>query len=80
MDQIMVANINDNTNSWDLLPNGKYVRRVTEDTPFSAHDYFMENPSLSGRGGSLRASAPKTLDVATRNAREKVIKKAANAN
>ena len=80
MDQIMVANINDNTNSWDLLPNGKYVRRVTEDTPFSAHDYFMENPSLSGRGGSLRASAPKTLDVATRNAREKVIEKAANAN
>ncbi|WP_034387956.1 RNA degradosome polyphosphate kinase [Hellea balneolensis] len=66
MDQIMVANLNDNTNSWDLTPNGTYVRRQSDDKAFSAHDYFMQNPSLSGRGKSLRVSAPKALDVARR--------------
>ncbi len=68
MNQIMVANLNDETNSWDLLPNGKYVRQVPEDAEngFSAHAYFMKNPSLSGRGKSLKYSAPKDLDVQKR--------------
>ena len=62
MDQIMTANLNDNTNSWDLLPSGKYVRRkVDAKDAFSAHGYFMENPSLSGRGRALEYSAPKEL-------------------
>ena len=80
MNQIMVANLNDNTNSWDLLPTGKYVRRAIEDKPFSAHQYFMQNPSLSGRGRSLKISAPKELDAPKRKSRKESVNKAANAN
>ena len=63
MRQIMVANLIDETNSWDLQPTGKYVRvQADDDKPaFSAHDYFMKNPSLSGRGRSLKYDAPKDL-------------------
>ena len=80
LNQIMVANLNDNTNSWDLLPTGKYVRRAVEDKPFSAHGYFMENPSLSGRGRAMKVSAPKDLAVPKRKSRKASTKKAANAN
>jgi len=60
MNQIMVANLSDEANSWDLSPSGKYIRRDTSDVeePFSAHGYFMNNPSLSGRGKSLKYKAP----------------------
>jgi polyphosphate kinase len=63
LDQIMVANLMDNTNSWDLQPSGKYVRRKIsdEEQPFSAHQYFMDNPSLSGRGEALKKSKPADL-------------------
>jgi polyphosphate kinase len=70
MNQIMVANLNDTTNSWDLLPTGRYIRRVGEDRPFSAHNYFMQNPSLSGRGRALKVSAPKELVVPKRKSRK----------
>jgi len=65
MNQIMVANLNDNTNSWDLTATGKYIRRQIGEGEkrFSAHEYFMNNPSLSGRGRSLRFSAPQTLNI-----------------
>ena len=75
----MVANLNDNTNSWDLMPSGKYIRRATEEAPFSAHNYFMQNPSLSGRGSSLEVSAPKELDIKKPKAQPKTIEKAVNA-
>ncbi len=73
MDQIMVANLNDETNSWELQSDGKYVRQEPADpqNAFSAHAYFMENPSLSGRGKSLNYSAPKELDVKTRSRNNK---------
>ena len=62
MDQIMTANLNDTSNSWDLQPSGKYVRRkVDAEEAFSAHGYFMQNPSLSGRGRALEYSAPEEL-------------------
>ena len=64
LDQIMMANLLDNTNSWELQSTGRYVRVTTEDGQprFSAHEYFMENPSLSGRGAALADSAPADLE------------------
>ncbi len=64
LDQIMMANLLDNKNSWDLQPNGKYIRRTvtSPEEVFSAHEYFMKNPSLSGRGNALKSSAPRVLE------------------
>ena len=64
MNQIMIANLNDETNSWDLQPTGKYVRaEPMAAKPFSAHEYFMQNPSLSGRGNALKIVAPQELNI-----------------
>lgn len=56
LDQIMVANLKDEAQTWFLNAEGTYVRHaVAEDQqPFSAHHYFMTNPSLSGRGSALQ--------------------------
>ncbi len=59
LDQIMVANLNDTAHSWVLEPDGGYSRIEAEPAPFSAHQYFMTNPSLSGRGSALERSAKK---------------------
>ena len=66
LDQIMMANLLDNTNSWELQATGRYVRVKPEagKLRFSAHEYFMENPSLSGRGAALADSAPAQLEDA----------------
>ncbi len=57
LDQIMVVNLRDNLQSWELGSDGAWRRVVAGSRPVSAHHYFMTNPSLSGRGSALNNTA-----------------------
>ncbi len=61
LDEIMVANLRDTLQSWNLAPDGTYTRVSAEEDGFSAHTYFMTNPSLSGRGKALRRGQPRLV-------------------
>ena len=56
LNQIMVANLKDEAQTWWLEPDGRYRRLDVSgiEHPFSANEYFMTNPSLSGRGRSVK--------------------------
>ncbi|MDW4548036.1 RNA degradosome polyphosphate kinase [Defluviimonas sp. D31] len=64
--QIMAANLADEAQSWVLQPDGRYVRDLPEgrDDLFSCHRFFVENPSLSGRGSAGAKDVPKLAHAA----------------
>jgi polyphosphate kinase len=67
LNQIMVVLLKDQAQTWHMAAGGTYTRdlRYDREDAFSAHDYFMTNPSLSGRGRALKLGRRKPAAVVT---------------
>ncbi|MEX0280513.1 MAG: RNA degradosome polyphosphate kinase [Arenibacterium sp.] len=59
--QIMAANLADRAQSWVMAPDGSFTRDTVPEGEFAfnCHRFFMENPSLSGRGSAGASDVPK---------------------
>ncbi|WP_107497039.1 RNA degradosome polyphosphate kinase [Thalassobius sp. I31.1] len=60
MNQVMAANLADEAQSWVMAPDGSFIRPefAPDARPFNCHRFFMENPSLSGRGSAGASDVP----------------------
>ena len=72
LDQIMVVNLQDEAQSWWLAADGTYRRAPRAEGAVSAHEYFMTNPSLSGRGSALHGPGTVAAGPAPRERQDRV--------
>ena len=69
VNQVMAANLADKDQSWVLQANGEYKKHEYRDNEnyFSCHEYFIGNPSMSGRGQAASNSPPSLLNLELSN-------------